>query len=918
MSTAEKSGSPRVEILIVEDSPTQAQKLRYILEQKGYPVTLAANGVLALAAARQDKPTLIISDVVMPEMDGYELCRQVKSDPDLADVPVILVTTLSDPGDVIRGLECRADNFILKPYDERYLLGRVQFVLINREMRQTDQPGMGLEIYFEGQRHFITADRLQILNLLLSTYEAAMRRNTELSLAQDSLQRTNSDLEQLTRQLEHRVLERTQELELINESLCESEARLGLIIDTALDAVVTMDAGGIICDWNAQAEVVFGWHRDDAIGKLMVELIVPPQHRAAHAHGLKHFLASGEGPWLNRRIEITALRRDGQEFSVELSIAPVRIDGTWNFSAFARDITDRLRGERKLKAQVERLSLLKDITRAIADRQDLQSIFQVVIRSLEDHLALEFACIGLYDQPDNMITITSVGVRSEALALELAMTEQARIDVDQTGLSHCVRGQLVCEPDISDAKYPFSQRLAQAGLRSLVAAPLKVENKVFGILVVARREAQSFDDSECEFLRQLTEHVALAAHQSQLHKSLQQAYEDLRQTQQFVMQQERLRALGQMASGIAHDINNAISPVALYTESLLETEPNLSKRGRGYLETIQRAIEDVAETVARMRDFYRDREPQLTLVPVQVNDLVPQVMDLTRARWGDMSQERGVVINMITELEPVLPTIMGVESEIREALINLILNAADAMPAGGTLMLRTSISAEEDVDQRRARVEVIDTGLGMDEDTQRRCLEPFYTSKGERGTGLGLATVYGMAERHSAEIEIESAVGKGTTIRLSFAVAEDVVARPEVPATPYPVPTHQRILVVDDDPLVLHSLRDTLIADGHTVIAANGGQEGIDTFAAAIEHNESFAVVITDLGMPYVDGRQVASAVKNLSPSTPLILFTGWGRRLVTNDDIPPHVDLVLSKPPKLRDLRDALAKLCSSEVVPI
>jgi len=208
MSTAEKSGSPRVEILIVEDSPTQAQKLQYILEQKGYPVTLAANGVLALVAARQDKPTLIISDVVMPEMDGYELCRQVKSDPDLADVPVILVTTLSDPQDVIRGLECRADNFILKPYDERYLLGRVQFVLINREMRQTDQPGMGLEIYFEGQRHFITADRLQILNLLLSTYEAAMRRNRELSLAQDALQRTNSEL-----------LQRTAELEAANKDL---------------------------------------------------------------------------------------------------------------------------------------------------------------------------------------------------------------------------------------------------------------------------------------------------------------------------------------------------------------------------------------------------------------------------------------------------------------------------------------------------------------------------------------------------------------------------------------------------------------------------------------------------------------------------------------------------------------------------
>lgn len=782
-------------------------------------------------------------------------------------------------------------------------------------MRQTDQPGMGLEIYFEGQRHFITADRLQILNLLLSTYEAAMRRNKELSLAQDTLQQTNSELERFTQQLENRVLERTQELELINGALRESEARLGLIIDTALDAVVTMDAGGIICDWNAQAEVIFGWQRGDAVGKRMVELIVPPKHREAHQRGLKHFLASGEGPLLNRRIEITALRQDGHEFPVELSIAPVQVDGTWNFSAFARDITDRLRAERKLKAQVERLSLLQHITRAIGERQDLQSIFQVVVRSLEDHLGLDFACVCLYDQADNMLTITSVGVRSAALALELAMTERDRLDLDQNGLSSCLRGELISEPDINASEFPFPQRLAKAGLRSLVAAPLQVEGKVFGILIVARHQPDSFSDNEREFLRQLTEHVALAAHQAQLHQSLQQAYEDLRQTQQFVAQQERLRALGQMASGIAHDINNAISPVALYTEALLEKEPNLTERGRGYLETIQRAIEDVAETVARMREFYRDREPQLTLVPVQVNKLVPQVMDLTRARWSDMAQERGVVIKMVTELETGLPAIMGVESEIREALINLILNAVDAMPTGGMLTLRTSIPAEEaDLQSRRVQVEVIDTGLGMDEETQRRCLEPFYTSKGERGTGLGLATVYGMVERHSAEIEVESAVGKGTTIRLSFVVPDEAVAQPEPLKTGHAVLTPQRILVVDDDPMVLNSLRDALMADGHTAIAANGGQKGIDTFRTAVEHDESFAVVITDLGMPYVDGRQVASAVKNLSPNTPVILFTGWGRRLVANDDIPPHVDLVLSKPPKLRELRDALAKLCSPE----
>jgi two-component system sensor histidine kinase/response regulator len=202
MNAPAKPPLPPFEILIVEDSPTQAKRLQHILEGQGYDVTIAADGREALEAARGRRPSLIISDVIMPEMDGYELCHRVKSDASLADIPVILVTTLFDPQDVIRGLECRADNFILKPYDERYLLSRVQFVLVNREVRQSEQTGMGVEIFFNGHKHFITADRLQILNLLLSTYEAAIQRNKELSVARDDLHRLNSDLEAANKELE--------------------------------------------------------------------------------------------------------------------------------------------------------------------------------------------------------------------------------------------------------------------------------------------------------------------------------------------------------------------------------------------------------------------------------------------------------------------------------------------------------------------------------------------------------------------------------------------------------------------------------------------------------------------------------------------------------------------------------------------
>jgi CheY-like chemotaxis protein len=234
------------------------------------------------------------------------------------------------------------------------------------------------------------------------------------------------------------------------------------------------------------------------------------------------------------------------------------------------------------------------------------------------------------------------------------------------------------------------------------------------------------------------------------------------------------------------------------------------------------------------------------------------------------------------------------------------------MPSGGPLTLRTRSLQEEgsqDSQRRRfVRLEIIDAGVGMDEDTRRRCLEPFFTTKGERGTGLGLAMVYGTIQRHSADIEIESALGKGTTMRLIFPVPAAVPVGAAVSAEPGTIP-RLRMLIVDDDPLVLRSLRDALEGEGHEVTSADGGQAGIDAFLAARTRGTAFPVVITDLGMPYVDGRKVASAIKAAVPGTIVLLLTGWGQRLLADGDIPAHVDCVLGKPPKMRELREALAR---------
>jgi CheY-like chemotaxis protein len=296
-----------------------------------------------------------------------------------------------------------------------------------------------------------------------------------------------------------------------------------------------------------------------------------------------------------------------------------------------------------------------------------------------------------------------------------------------------------------------------------------------------------------------------------------------------------------------------------------------------------------------------------------MNRLVRQVLELTRVRWNDEPQQRGAMVELRMEIAPDLPPIMGAEGEIRDALTNLVFNASDAMPDGGTLTVHTGVrsapASDDGTTYEQVIVEVRDTGIGMSEDTRRRCLEPFFTTKGERGTGLGLPMVYGMVQRHSAELEIDSELGRGTAMRLVFPVFTPQAGSAVHATAPHTPGQRLRILIVDDDPLLTKSLRDTLEADGHQITAADGGQAGIEAFIVARSREEDFQVVITDLGMPYVDGRKVAAAIHAASPDTPILMLTGWGQRMVADGDIPPHVHRVLNKPPRLHDLRAALTE---------
>lgn len=472
-------------------------------------------------------------------------------------------------------------------------------------------------------------------------------------------------------------------------------------------------------------------------------------------------------------------------------------------------------------------------------------------------------------------------------------------------------------PDLHSAAYLVAAVLQLFIAVSMIVLVLEeVRHKTERILAevaeirTEKEQLQAKVLSSEELVRRMYDQVRLT-------EGVQRAYDELRRTQQVVVQQERLRALGQMASGIAHDINNALSPISAYSELLTYTLPSPTEETRRYLRLIQNASRDVAQIVGRMREFYRPRHASERLVPIDVAKLLAEVTDMTRPRWRDDAQRQGIAIEVRVRPSPALPPLTGDPAEIREALVNLVFNAVDALPRGGVIelgaMLQPWVGDNSAGPGRRIVLEVRDDGIGMSDETRRRCLEPFFTTKAQRGTGLGLAMVYGMMQRHDGAIEIDSAPDCGTTVRLVFPEKLPVAtAAPAVATTKAPSGRPLRILCIDDEPKVRDLLADCLGSFGHNVSVAGDGQHGLSMFRAALDKREPYELVVTDLGMPELDGSQVAKEIKASSPGTPIVMMTGWGEPPATPGDNQSSVDAVLGKPPKLEDLVATIRRLSS------
>ena len=378
-------------------------------------------------------------------------------------------------------------------------------------------------------------------------------------------------------------------------------------------------------------------------------------------------------------------------------------------------------------------------------------------------------------------------------------------------------------------------------------------------------------------------------------KKLEKALKRLQDTQQRIVQQERLHAFGTMASGVAHDFNNALSVILGYGEiALKHAERGANGDMQHCLLPILTAARDGAQMVTRLRDFYRPsgEEPRTA---VDLNALVQQAIAITQPKWKSQSLGEGLKLTVETEFGDI-PAVSGEPAELREALTNLIFNAVDALPAGGTITIRTSRHRDG------VALEVADNGTGMTEEVRRHCLEPFFTTKGDRGTGMGLAMVYGIMDRHEGRMHIQSAVGRGTTF--SFTLPLHIGGRETAPSAAPAASRPLNILIVDDQPILCEIVDEYLTRDCHMVETATNGREAFEQFQSG-----RFDLVITGQAMPEMTGEQLASAIKNISPQTPVILLTGFGESRNGNAH-HQAIDHVLSKPVSSIDLRQAVVRL--------
>jgi len=633
--------------------------------------------------------------------------------------------------------------------------------------------------------------------------------------------------------------------------LAFSSGQLEAIVESALDAIVTIDESGAVTGWSTQAERTFGWTAAEAKGRLLADFIIPPQHREAHRQGLARFLATGEGRIVRQRVEITALHKSGREFDVELVVTPYRHGGVWHFTGFIRDMTDLRRTQREL-AQRER---------------HLRAVIET-----------EPECVKLLDREGRVVDMNASGL--------------AMIEADSLAQ---VRGA-----DVLSLVVPADRPAFAALCRDVFEGRSgSLEFNLVGLKGTARRlETRAVplvpEEGGTPLLLGITRDVT----------ERQRLEERLRNAQ-------RMESVGRLAGGVAHDFNNLITAI-LGSAQMIDESLGADHPRREDIEEIRGAALRAADLTRQLLAFSRQQvlRPKI----LDLNALVTRIEKLLRRLIGEH-------IALRTALAPSLASVRADPGQLEQVLVNLVVNARDAMPEGGTITIETAFAAAAEAQDVPAmpsgpfvRLVVRDDGRGIAPDARPHLFEPFYTTKDQaRGAGLGLATVYGIVKQSDGFIKVESEVGEGAAFVIYLpAIAEPADAPVTSPSVPQAPGGQETILVAEDESAILSLARATLAKKGYTVLTASSGTDA-EKLAAGFA--EPIDLLVTDVVMPGMSGRDLARSLRKTRPGLKVIFMSGYaGDDVFAMGVLDPGVEF-LQKPftpgemaRKVRDVLDGRA----------
>jgi PAS domain S-box-containing protein len=954
-ASADAAGADRPRVLVADDNADMRQYIATLLSEH-FQVETVADGEAALQSALARPPQLLLTDVMMPKLNGFGLLKALRADTRTRSLPIILLSARAGEESRIEGMEAGADDYLVKPFSARELLARVSAHLQMARLRaeateavRRSEERLRVTLASIGDA-VITTDvqkRVTFLNGVAeeltrwTNAEAigqpletvfrivnehtrqtvenpaarALREGIVVGLAnhtvligKDGSERPIDDSAAPVRDgngkvfgsvLVFRDVSERRRIEKQIAEQGEAARKLAAIVDSSDDAIVSKSLDGTIRSWNRAAERMFGYTAEEAIGSAIIRLF--PADRLDEEERIIARIRAGERV---EHFDTVRLRKDGSAIPVSLTVSPVkdeqgRIVGA---SKIARDITERIeseaslrRTEARLLAELESTSRLHELSGRLLSATDLLAALQDVLDNAIRTCGADFGNIQLFNASAN--------------ALEIAVQQGFQADfLDYFGTvradkgSSCSQamqkgGRVVIEDVRLDPSYAAHLAIAaSAGYRAVASTPLVAhDGAVVGMLSVHFGEPHALPDSDGKLLDLYARHAADLVERLQLMDELRHVAAGL---------SEANRQKDEFLAILAHELRNPLAPIR-HCLQILQRSPDAGAR-ESARDVMERQLGQMVRLVDDLMDVSRITRGKVELRKERI--LLSTMID------SAIETSRPLIEQMRHELTVSLPgrrlELDADPTRLAQVFSNLLNNAAKYTDPGGDIRLTARVEGDAAV------VSVRDNGVGIPADKLVGVFDMFSQvdrsmEKAQGGLGIGLTLVRRLVAMHEGEVEAKSeGPGRGSEFLVRLPLALDRPVAPSAPPTLAPDATLLRILIVDDNQDGADTLAAVLQLMGHEVHTAYDGQQGVDA-ADRIQPD----VVLLDIGLPRLNGYEAARRIRLQGRRVLLVAVTGWGQEEDRRRSRDAGFDHHLVKPVDPEKLMRLLADLCGPSV---